>query len=56
MEMHSRQSLYEIHGISAERRRRSRLTARLLVARIFAFLTKVKRAIEAELAVRPHRR
>jgi uncharacterized protein YjiS (DUF1127 family) len=53
MEMHSRQSLYEIHGISVARRpRRSRLTARLLIARIFTFLTKVKRAIEAELAAR----
>jgi hypothetical protein len=56
MEMHSRQSLYEIHGISVKRRRQSRLTARLLVARLFAFLTKVKRAIEAELAARLHRR
>ena len=53
MEMHSRQSLHEIHGISIERRRRrSRLIARLLLARIVAFLTKVKRAIEAEVAVR----
>ena len=53
MEMHSRQSLYEIHGISIQRRRRrSRLTVRLLVARILAFPTKVKRAIEAELAAR----
>ena len=48
MEMHSRQSLYEIHGISIERRRRrSRLIARLPIARIVAFLTKVKRAIES---------
>ena len=53
MEMHSRQSLYEIRGISLElRRRRSRLTARLLVTRIFEFLARVKRAIEAELAAR----
>jgi uncharacterized protein YjiS (DUF1127 family) len=53
MEMHSRQSLYEIHGISLERRRRrSRLVARLLVTRIFEFLATVKRAIEAELAAR----
>jgi len=53
MEMHSRQSLYEIHGISPERRRRrSRLTARLLIARIVSFLTGVKRAIETELTVR----
>jgi len=53
MEMHSRQSLYEIHGISLElRRRRSRPIARLLVTRIFEFLARVKRAIEAELAAR----
>ena len=53
MEMHSRQSLYEIHGISPERRRRrSRLIARLLIARTVAFLTGVKRAIEAELKIR----
>src|SRR5260370_39491922 len=53
MEMHSRQSLYEIRGISLElRRRRSRLTARLLVTRIFEFLARVKRAIEAVLAAR----
>ena len=51
MEMHSRQSLYEIHGISIERRR-PRLVARLLTARIAAFMTKVKRTIEAELAIR----
>jgi uncharacterized protein YjiS (DUF1127 family) len=53
MEMHSRQSLYEIHGLSVERRRRrSRLIGRLLIARIVGFLTKVKRAIETELAIR----
>jgi uncharacterized protein YjiS (DUF1127 family) len=52
MEMHSRQSLYEIHGISPERRRRSRLIARLLIAQIVAFLTGVKRTIEAELKIR----
>jgi hypothetical protein len=53
MEMHSRQSLYEIHGISIERRRRrSRLIARLLIARIVAFLSKVLRAIETKLATR----
>ena len=51
MEMHSRLSLYEIHGITFERRR-SRLIARLLVTRIFEFLARVKRAIEAELAAR----
>jgi uncharacterized protein YjiS (DUF1127 family) len=57
MEMHSRESLYEIHGLSPERRRRrSRLTARVvarsLARRIAAFLTKVMRAIESELAIR----
>ena len=52
MEMHSRQSLYEIHGMSIERRRpRSRLLGRL-IARIVAFMTKVKRTIEAELKIR----
>ena len=53
MEMHSRQSLYEIHGISLGlRRRRWCLIGRLLVTRIFEFLARVKRAIEAELAAR----
>ena len=53
MEMHSRQSLYEIPGLSVERRRRrSRLIGRLLIARIVGYLTKVKRAIETELAIR----
>jgi uncharacterized protein YjiS (DUF1127 family) len=53
MEMHSQRSLYEIHGISdSRRRRRSRLIARRLIARVWAYLTKVKRAIEAELAAR----
>ena len=54
MEMHTQQSLYEIHGISVKRRRRRRshLIARLLIAQILAFLTKVKRTIEAELAAR----
>ena len=51
MEMHSRQSFYDIHGISIERRR-PRLVARLLTARIAAFMTKVKRTIQAELAIR----
>jgi len=52
MEMHSRHSLYEIHGISIERRRpRSRLAARL-IARTVAFMQKVKRTIEAELKIR----
>src|SRR5262249_21155718 len=53
MEMHSRQSLYEVHGISAEpRRRRPRSIAPLLIARIVGFLMKAKRAIGTELAIR----
>jgi uncharacterized protein YjiS (DUF1127 family) len=54
MEMHSRQSLYEIHGISALRRRepRWRSLARLGIARILAVLKRIIRAIEAELAAR----
>ena len=52
MEMHSRVSLYEIHGIVVRPRGRSRPIVRRLVARILAFVTIVKRAIEAELAAR----
>ena len=52
MEMHSKVSLYEIHGIVVRRRGRSRPIVRRLVARILAFVTFVKRAIEAELAAR----
>jgi uncharacterized protein YjiS (DUF1127 family) len=52
MEMHSKASLYEIHGIVVRRRGRSRPIVRRLVARILAFVTIVKRAIEAELAAR----
>ena len=52
MEMHSKASLYEIHGIVVRRRGRSRPIARRLVARILAFVAIVKRAIEAELAAR----
>lgn len=52
MEMHSQASLYQIHGIVVRRRGRSRPIVRRLVARILAFLTIVKRAIEAELAAR----
>jgi uncharacterized protein YjiS (DUF1127 family) len=52
MEMHSKASLYEIHGIVVQRRGRSRPIVRRLVARILAFVTIVKRAIEAELAAR----
>ena len=50
--MHSKVSLYEIHGIVVRRRGRSRSIVRRLVARILAFVTIVKRAIEAELAAR----
>ena len=52
MEMHSKVSLYEIHGIVVRRRGRSRPIVRRLIARILAFVTIVKRAIEAELAAR----
>ena len=53
MEMHSQESLYAIHGISVKRQRHgSRLIARRFIARILTFLTKVGRAIEAELAAR----
>jgi hypothetical protein len=52
MEMHSKASLYEIHGIVVRRRGRSRPIVRRLVARILAFVTIVKRTIEAELAAR----
>ena len=52
MEMHSQASLYQIHGIVVRRRGRSRPIVRRLVARILAFMTIVKRAIEAELANR----
>jgi hypothetical protein len=54
MEMHSRRSLYEVHGISAPPRRRSRwgAIARCAIARFLAVLKKAKAAIEAELAAR----
>jgi uncharacterized protein YjiS (DUF1127 family) len=52
MEMHSRASLYEIHGITVRRRGRSRPILRRFVARILAFVMIAKRAIENELAVR----
>ena len=54
MEMHSRQSLYEIRGISLELRRQSRrrLIAGTAIARVLAFLKRMKTAIEAELAAR----
>jgi uncharacterized protein YjiS (DUF1127 family) len=54
MEMHSRQSLSEIHGISVARRLRSRRRpiAGIAIARVLAFLKRMKTAIEAELAAR----
>ena len=55
MELHSRQSLYEIHGISdapQRRRKRRRPLARLAIARVLAVLKSMKAAIEAELAAR----
>ena len=50
MEMHSRQSLHEIHGISAPpwRRSRSRSIARLGIALILAILNTIMKAIEAD--------
>jgi uncharacterized protein YjiS (DUF1127 family) len=54
MEMHSRRSLYEIHGIDAPPRRQPRRgrIARRVIARLLAVLRKIKAAIEAELAAR----
>jgi uncharacterized protein YjiS (DUF1127 family) len=55
MELHSRQSLYEIHGISdapPRRQKRRRPLARLAIARVLAVLKRIKAAIEAELAAR----
>ena len=54
MEMHSRQSLYEIHGISARRRRQKwrRPLGRLAIVRILAVLKRITAAIEAELSAR----
>jgi uncharacterized protein YjiS (DUF1127 family) len=52
MEMHSKASLYEIHGLVVRRRAWSLPMVRRLVAGILAFVTIVKRAIEAELAAR----
>jgi hypothetical protein len=45
MEMHTQQSLYEIHGFTAERRPARRFRAPVL-ARMFGFLTRKRRAIE----------
>src|SRR6516164_6505108 len=54
MEMHSRQSLNEIHGISAPPRRQSRWRSltRLGIARVRAVLKVIMEAIDAELAAR----
>jgi uncharacterized protein YjiS (DUF1127 family) len=54
MEMHSRESLYEVHAISSPPRRHSRAgrIARRAITRFFAVLKGMKTAIEAELAAR----
>ena len=54
MEMHSRQSLNEIHGISVlpRRRPRWRSLARFATARILVVLKGIRKAIDAELAAR----
>ena len=54
MEMHSRQSLNEIHGISVLPRRRPRWRSlmRLGIARVLAVLKGITKAIDAELARR----
>jgi hypothetical protein len=52
MEMHSRQSLKEIHGISAAPRRQPRWLLRLGIAAVLAVLKTMTKAINAELAAR----
>jgi uncharacterized protein YjiS (DUF1127 family) len=54
MEMHSRKSLYETHGIGSPPRLHSRSgrIARRAVTRFLAVLKALKTAIEAELAAR----
>jgi uncharacterized protein YjiS (DUF1127 family) len=47
--MHSRRSLYEIHGISAQDKARLQL---LWITGIFALLTRVKSALRAEVQAR----
>jgi uncharacterized protein YjiS (DUF1127 family) len=49
MEMHSRQSLYDVHGISARDKARLQL---LWTTGIFALLTRVKSALRAEIQAR----
>jgi uncharacterized protein YjiS (DUF1127 family) len=54
MEMHSRQSLNEIHGINAPPRRQPRWGSlvRLSITRVRAVLKRIRKAIDAELAAR----
>ena len=54
MEMHSRQSLNEIHGIGAPPRRQPRWRSllRLGIASVRAVLKAIAKAIDAELAAR----
>ena len=54
MEMHSRQSVHEVHGISVlpRRRPRWRSLARFATARVLVVLKGLMKAIEAELAAR----
>jgi uncharacterized protein YjiS (DUF1127 family) len=49
MEMHSRQSLYEVHGISAQDRPRLQL---LWTVGVFALLARVTSALKAEMQAR----
>jgi uncharacterized protein YjiS (DUF1127 family) len=52
MEMHSRQSLKEIHGISAAPRRQPRWLLRLGIAAVLAVPKAMTKVINAELAAR----
>jgi len=54
MERHSQWLLYEIHGVGAPLRRRSRRggIARHAITRLLAVLKRMEAAIQAELAVR----
>ena len=49
MEMHSRKSLYEVHGISTRHEARLRL---LWTTGVFALLTRVQSALRAEMRAR----